>query len=244
MKTYKNFLFDLDGTIILDFWEQYRNKLNEWFKDYLINNFSDKVDEEKSKNVYSILAKFIYKNECATKTKEEITSEYLANELNLSLEEIKEMFSQISIECKSWTKEMFNVKLAQGVIDAIKYLNKKQCRVFLATNTYFSKGMILNRLEWSGLKEEDFEFVIDWSCTGYAKPSKEYFEYFIERFNLDSNQTLMIGNSLLHDSGSESAEIDFYLIENCVEFPELERKISYRGNDKEFYAFIQKLDLD
>ena len=86
--------------------------------------------------------------------------------------------------------------LAKEIVD---YCKEKFKYVILSTNPLFPLIATKQRMEKVGLKIEDFDFVTSYENSCYCKPNPKYFMSLLEKFNLKSNEVLVIGNNDYED---------------------------------------------
>lgn len=114
-------------------------------------------------------------------------------------------------EAKSFTKDNPLAK------EAVSLARKKAPIVALATNPLFPMDGQKTRMEWVGLKPEDFDLVTSYETDSYCKPNPEYFISVCERLNVDPADCLMIGNDENEDMyACTKAGIDGYLITDTM----------------------------
>jgi len=107
----------------------------------------------------------------------------------------------------------------ESVIEAVKYLKQRGYQLILATNPVFpavalkQRGYQLilatnpvfpavathQRVQWTGLKVEDFLTVTTYEDQYACKPNKEYFAQLTEKYDLDPKDCWMIGNDAQED---------------------------------------------
>lgn len=115
-------------------------------------------------------------------------------------------------------------------------------RLVLATNPLFPRDAIRKRLEWIGLKPEDFELVTTYEDSHYTKPNPEYFKETARRAGIRPEEVLMIGNDLEEDYGAIPAGMKLFVLEDCL-IPSKNRSVDEfdHGHVPELEAFLEKL---
>ncbi|MDD3122740.1 MAG: HAD family hydrolase [Candidatus Izemoplasmatales bacterium] len=116
------------------------------------------------------------------------------------------MFDEVQ---KSTTASMFSKK----IIDELK---QKNYRIILATNPLFPRIATEKRIEWAGLKVDDFEFISTYENFSYSKPNIKYFEALIKQLSLTPENCLMIGNDALEDMVASKTGMETYLLTDCL----------------------------
>ncbi|MFW5889128.1 MAG: HAD family hydrolase [Bacillota bacterium] len=204
----KNYLFDLDGTLLPldeeDFIENYMRLIAKKFAllklnpktmiaklwqgtNAMIKNTGDYTNEEVFWNIFC----------------KDTEKSYLKKELeNFYQNEFKETFSSTNPS-----------NYASKIINALKDKNK---RIILATNPVFPLVATKQRIEWAKLKLTDFEYVSTYENSAFAKPNLEYYRNIIEKLKLDPNETIMIGNDASEDMIASELGIKTYLVTDCL----------------------------
>ena len=87
----------------------------------------------------------------------------------------------------------------------------------LSTNPIFPKGGQLTRLSFIGLKEDDFEYITDYSNSIYCKPNPMYFKSLLEKFSLKPEEVILFGNNTYEDGDcASSLGIKTYLVKGYI----------------------------
>lgn len=219
---YENIIFDLDNTI-LDFDYAEEKALEKLLEE---NNISYNEDTLKIyKEVNHVLWRKLEKKEI---TRDEL----FTIRFPLFFDKIgrKPEAKEYDIIYKSYLAH-FGINEIQNSLEIIKTLKGKGCKIYIATNGYSKtqRSRILN----SGLsKIVDDVFISE--EIGYDKPDKNFFEYIFNKLNMDTDKTIMIGDSESSDIiGAKNANIDSILF---VKNPNEEKK------DTTAKYVIEKLD--
>lgn len=156
----------------------------------------------------------------------------------------EKVYNDIPVFDKFYTEDFHKARafttenpLAKEAVRLAKEVGKK---VILATNPIFPTEAVASRLSWIGLSYEDFDFVTDYSNSGYCKPNPAYYVDIAEKQGVDPKKCLMVGNNTEEDIVAASkAGMDTYLITDCLicekEMPECKK-----GSFTEFLEFIDK----
>lgn len=99
--------------------------------------------------------------------------------------------------------------LARTVIETAK---KQGLKTILATNPVFPRIAVDQRLNWAGLKPEDFEWITTYENSHFCKPDPRYFLEIADRFGLKPEEILMVGNDLNEDYGAINAGMDLFVL--------------------------------
>ncbi len=104
--------------------------------------------------------------------------------------------------------------LARDIVD---YCHKNVEHTILSTNPIFPRGGQITRLSFIGLKEDDFEYITDYSNSNYCKPNPMYFKTLLEKFNLKPEEVILFGNNTLEDGDcASSLGIKTYLVKGYI----------------------------
>lgn len=231
---YKNYFFDLYGTLI------------------------DINTDEQDKKLWQKLA-FLYGYKGAVYTPQEIHSEYLRlvqkqkeqvhkkhpdfTYIDIEINNVfKQLFAKKSI--KSTQKDILNIaaafrcystkyiKLYDGVVDLLTTLKSKGKSVYLLSNA--QRSFTINEMVMLDIyKYFDDIFISSDYCV--SKPDTEYFNIPIKKFFLNKGETIMIGNDWESDIlGAYKAGIDSLYIHQSISPPvegELKSKWSIMDGD-------------
>lgn len=86
-------------------------------------------------------------------------------------------------------------------------------KVVLATNPIFPEVAVCSRLEWIGLTPEDFDLVTHYSNSRFCKPNPAYYTEILQKLNVDSARSLMVGNNAHEDAeAAMAAGLSAYLV--------------------------------
>ncbi|MBF0578633.1 HAD family hydrolase [Erysipelotrichaceae bacterium RD49] len=156
-------------------------------------------------------------------TNEQAFMEVMKNQYGLEIEEKMPYFEE-------YYRNGFGINqqfcpqnpLAGTVIDTAK---KFGLQTILATNPIFPRVAVDQRLNWAGLKPEDFEWITSYENSHFCKPDPRYFLEIADQLALNPEEVLMVGNDLNEDYGAIKAGMDLfvltdYLIDsgtNCLE---------------------------
>lgn len=101
----------------------------------------------------------------------------------------------------------------------IKALKDKGVKVVLATNPIFPRVAVQTRLNWIGLKLEDFDYVTTFENSHYCKPNLDYYKEIFENIGSNPNESIMVGNNALEDMISGELGVKTYLVTDNLENP-------------------------
>ena len=101
----------------------------------------------------------------------------------------------------------------------IKALKDRRLKVVLATNPIFPRIAVQTRLNWIGLKLEDFDYVTTFENSHYCKPNLDYYREIFENIGSNPNESIMVGNNALEDMISGELGVKTYLVTDNLENP-------------------------
>lgn len=104
--------------------------------------------------------------------------------------------------------------LARNIVD---YCKENIDYVVLTTNPIFPKAGTLTRMEFVGLKEDDFNFITSYENSSFTKPNPQYFVEIMRQFNLQPEEVILFGNNTLEDATcAKMAGIKCYLVGDFI----------------------------
>lgn len=216
---YKNYIFDLYGTLV-----DIRTNEN---KNYLW----DKMTE-----MFGFYGAFYKKNELKKKyfayikeREDERKKEEECPEIDLA-QIFYRLFEEKGVSVDDATVAVFMkmfrvvstkfVRLYDGVIDFMEALKEKDKNIYLLSNA--QSNFTRPELSYLGL-ESYFDGILISSEEGCKKPGKRFYQTVIDRYHLDSKETIMIGNDSIADiqgayeAGLDSLYIHTEISPECVE---------------------------
>ncbi|MDD3128983.1 MAG: HAD family hydrolase [Candidatus Izemoplasmatales bacterium] len=205
---YKNYLFDLDGTLLpLDeevFIKKYFGYLAEKFVELNLDpNLMIKrlwmgtkamIENKGFKSNEEVFWEIFYPEEDQDKIKKSLELFYM-NEF----ENVKK-----------------STKPSPIANEIVKILKSKGKNIVLATNPIFPQVATEKRLSWAMLDKSDFDLVTTYENSNFAKPSLYYYEMIIKKMNYDPDETIMIGNDALEDMVAKGLGINTFLVTDCL----------------------------
>ena len=112
--------------------------------------------------------------------------------------------------CRAATKVQ---PLAKVVVD---YIKKRGGRIIVATNPIFPKSSTYTRIEWAGLNVNDFSYITTYDNSSACKPNLNYFEEVCSVCGIHPEESLMIGNDVDEDMISSRLGFDTFLVTDCL----------------------------
>lgn len=98
----------------------------------------------------------------------------------------------------------------------IQDLKAAEKRVVLATNPIFPAIATEQRIQWAGLKKEDFELVTTYENTGFCKPNPDYYRNILEQQGLVAEECMMVGNDVGEDMIARELGMEVFLLTDCL----------------------------
>ena len=95
-------------------------------------------------------------------------------------------------------------------------LKERGFRVILATNPLFPAQATQWRIQWAGLKPEDFECYTTYENSCYCKPNLKYYQAILEQFKLQPEECLMVGNDVGEDMIARQLGMQVFLLTDCL----------------------------
>lgn len=212
---YKNYVFDLYGTLIdihtdeemASLWE----KMSIFFASY---NAKYKPDELKEKY-----------NKYCKEEKQKIQKKYKVTNAEIKVEDIfLRLFNEKSVEVTfqelKCTSKFFRllsmeyIKLYDGVIELLDTLKSKGKKIILLSNA--QRSFTEPELKHLGLYEKFDKIYIssDYHC---CKPDIQFYQIMLKDLNLNPKETIMIGNDEITDiKGSFEAGLDSLYIHTNI----------------------------
>ncbi len=232
----KNIFFDLDQTLLdfnLDEFLDLYMKLV--YKRFLDNN----LDASKLTKKINIAINDVINND-GLNTNEEVFFKTFLKDTNYDITYMKDLFNKFYdedfIKLKSLTKPFKYTKLYVSI------LKEKGYNLFLTTNPVFPYKALKQRIEWANLNEEDFTYITTFENSSYAKPNPKYFLDVLNKFNLKSSETILIGNDVSDDLGCLKVGIkSFIKTDSIINKDNIDYVSTYQGDEEELLDFIKNL---
>ena len=139
--------------------------------------------------------------------------------------------------CRAATKVQ---PLAKVVVD---YIKKRGGRIIVATNPIFPKSSTYTRIEWAGLNVNDFSYITTYDNSSACKPNLNYFEEVCSVCGIHPEESLMIGNDVDEDMISSRLGFDTFLVTDClINRKEKDITVWRRGSFPELMKAIDKMN--
>lgn len=102
----------------------------------------------------------------------------------------------------------------------IRALREKGYGVVLATNPVFPAVAVETRMNWVGLRPEDFDFITTYENSRFSKPNPDYYRAILAAIGREPGECLMIGNNPVDDMAALKAGLSGRLVTDYLENPE------------------------
>lgn len=204
---YKNYLFDLYGTLVDIHTDEDKKSLWKGFKN-LLAMYGAKYKTKELKSKYSELCD---KAKLAV-PEDKYTDEPEPELLNVFRDLVTEKGVECSDELASFLAAAFRsmslkyIKLYDGALDLLHAIKKSGGRIYLLTNA--QRSFTEPELRLLGIYDE-FDGIVISSNEGCKKPDVKFYNTIIKKYKLKKSETIMIGNDFITDiKGSYDAGID------------------------------------
>jgi len=106
----------------------------------------------------------------------------------------------------------------------------------------FPRKAILHRINWAGLKPEDFIYISSYEKNHYCKPQIKFYEEILKDIGKSAEKCLMVGNDVQEDLIAGKLGMKTFLItDHMLHRTKEVVKTDYEGSYKEFYDFACNL---
>ena len=103
--------------------------------------------------------------------------------------------------------------MAKKTVDLVKELGMK---AVLATNPIFPMVATRQRIDWAGLKKEDFELCTTYENIGFSKPNPAYYTEIAKRLAVAPEECLVVGNDVTEDMVAARIGMKVFLLTDCL----------------------------
>jgi FMN phosphatase YigB (HAD superfamily) len=204
------FLFDLDGTLLpVD--------LDKFLKIYfgeMAKKLKDHISPEKTAEYIWQATEFMVNNKDTQVTNMEAFSQHFTKITERSFEELLPIFDDFYIT--EYLKTRDAISPHPIVKEIIELLKDKNYNLVVATNPLFPKRAIIHRLEWAGLKEEDFQLITSYEIMHACKPNIQYYKEILDIIGKKPKECIMVGNDVQEDMIARKLGINTFLLENQI----------------------------
>lgn len=228
------FLFDLDGTLLpLDM----ENFLEIYFRE-MAKKLKDHIPPEKTAKYIWYATDKMIQNTNPKMTNMEVFSEHFTQITKKSFNKLIPIFDDFYN--KEFTKTQESCTKNPLVKEMINLLKEKEYELVLATNPLFPKRAVLYRLEWAGLKEEDFTLITTYENMHACKPNLEYYQEILDKTNKAPEECMMVGNDVEEDMVASDLGMTTFLLEDQLIQRGKIKNPNYKGSYRDLQDLIQR----
>jgi HAD superfamily hydrolase (TIGR01549 family) len=98
----------------------------------------------------------------------------------------------------------------------IQTLKEQGYQLILATNPLFPAVATQSRIRWAGLNPDNFDWITTYENSSYCKPNVAYYQEILDRWNLNPEECIMVGNDAEEDMAAASAGMNVFLLTDCL----------------------------
>lgn len=208
----KAIFFDLDGTLLPINEDDFR----KMYFSLLIEKRAAPLGFEPKKFMDTLLQSMIamMKND-GTRTNREVFWSLFTDVYGPGSEKAEAEFATFyDNEFKHLISVCDTTEESRKIIDKVKELG---LLCVLSTNPIFPMSAQVTRMSFVGLKPEDFAYVTSYENSTCCKPNPLYFKQLLEKYNLKSNEVVVIGNDDYEDGDcASSLGIKVYLVKEHI----------------------------
>lgn len=229
-------LFDLDGTLLpMD-------------QDVFVKDYFGRIAAKLAQQGYDPkkLVETIWRGTGAmvkndgSKTNEEAFWEFAVSVYGDQILKDKRFFDEF------YEEEFDKIKAVCGYHPAaaqvVHSLKGKGLRVALATNPIFPARATQWRIQWAGLKPEDFEMYTTYENSRYCKPNLDYYRDVLTQLDVSAEECLMVGNDVSEDMIAEQLGMNVFLLTDCLINKEQKNIDAYpNGSFDDLITHIEKI---
>ena len=232
----KNFLFDMDGTLI----DCKAEEFIPVYVDALKKRFAGEAECEKIIRTVIKGAEAMVRND-GSRTNRETFMMYAASVLEYPVDKLEREMTDFYETDYAAVKKV--IKSKPEMIRAADVLRRKGYKLIVTTNPLFPLAALRHRLEWGGQHLSDFDFITSYETSTFAKPDPRYYDEVIARLGLDRSQTVIVGNDFKEDvcTGKRAGMLAYYLTDSPIPADDETYIADFEGNSADFLAFAESL---
>lgn len=227
------FLFDLDGTLLpIDmkgFIKIYFGEMAKKLKDY--------IPPEKTPEYVWEATKYMVKNTDPEISNQEAFQAHFNKISNQKFQELLPILDDFYLNEFLKAKEACSTEpLIREIVDILK---KKGYTIAAATNPLFPRRAMLHRIEWAGLKGEEFRLITSYENMHTCKPNVQYYQEILDIIGKRPEECIMIGNDVQEDLVAGELGITTFLLEDqMIHRNDTLPKCDYKGSYKDLKDLI------
>ncbi len=191
----RTLLFDLDDTLL-------GNNLDTFLPAYITSlaaHLADLLPPQTLANELTAGAQAMFANVDPGRTLEQAFADHFYPAVNLRPEAVKPRIA--SFYAEKFGALRSETTLIPEARTMMQWAFDAGLEVAIATNAFFPRSAILQRLDWAGVGIEEFPYslVTTYEFMHFAKPRPEYFAEILSWLDRRPDEVLMIGNDWPHD---------------------------------------------
>ncbi|MCH4890104.1 HAD family hydrolase [Acidaminobacter sp. JC074] len=226
-------LFDLDGTLLEVDKETF---VRTYFKS-VSSYFSDLTTPEYLMSVFMKgTEKMVMDN--SGKTNKDVFIENMDDMLE-DTDKFVERFDDYYL--KEFVKLDYLLQPKEWMQKSIGLLKEKGYRLVIATNPMFPDLAVRQRIKWTGLDVEDFNYYPTYDNHCFTKPHANFYEEIAEKLDVNPSDCLMVGNDRRDDMVASKVGMKTYFLTDQAANYDVNHEITYEGDSKAFYDFVSNL---
>ncbi len=130
----------------------------------------------------------------------------------------------------------FNEKVP-ALMEKLKQLG---LRIIIATNPFFPQTATHQRITWAGLNPDDFALFTTYENSRFCKPNIAYYQDILDKFGLQADECIMVGNDVGEDMIAEQLGAKVFLLtDQLINDDNLPWEHIPHGNLDDLQLFLQ-----
>jgi len=125
--------------------------------------------------------------------------------------------------------------------EVVRIARQKGYRMVLATQPLFPEIATDKRIEWAGLKRDDFEYVSYYHNSHYCKPNPKYFEEIMGKIGVTADRCYIVGNDVKDDMCAVKLGFEGFLVLDHAVGDVSEAKQCKKGGYSDLLRFAESL---
>ena len=127
--------------------------------------------------------------------------------------------------------------------EIVRNLKERGFRVALATNPIFPARATQWRMQWAGLRAEDFALYTTYENATHSKPNPDYYRDVLAQLNVNPEECLMVGNDVAEDMIAQQLGMQVFLLTDCmINKANADISVYPHGGFEELKAFLNTLN--
>ncbi len=231
---HKNFLFDLDGTLL----PMNLQKFIELYLRAFCQKFAHKVQVDPKSLMQGIWesAAAMGRNDGNCLNRElfwRTLNQHCKKDMRIYEYDFDEFYRNEFVAAKPATR------VNPYAEKTVRLLKDCGCKLVVATNPIFSKAATYTRLSWAGLDPNDFELITVYDNCSACKPNLNYYQDICSFCGFLPEYSIMVGNDVDEDMCAAKLGFDTFLVTDCLINRRSKSINRYkRGSFEDFYNWL------